>query len=112
MTSALVIDIALAGAVACVIVIGVLVPEHKRDDHPARPTVTINPPTMVRILEGEDELREALERAAHFEHVIAMRAEKRANLYEAQISLPRAGDVVAGHALPDQKDRHAHPDAA
>ncbi len=53
------------------------------------------PRSLVRVLHGDDELREALERAARFEHGVAASLRARASRYEAMLPAARVTDIRA-----------------
>lgn len=70
---------------------------HYRRKAIGQKSVPIPGPSLVRILTTDDELRDAVRRAASFERVVADRMQTRARRYEAMVAPEQVTEIASAY---------------
>lgn len=101
----------MAGVVVAAWGFGVLRHPHRRAE--ARVVTSEPPSSLVRVLTSEDELEEAVDRAAHFEQVVADALRSRRRRYEAMVpgtTVARLDPRGSREGAPPAEDPPGRPD--
>ncbi len=97
----------LVGAGLAVLALLAVVFSRRRAALDASASLT-EPRSMVHVIGNEDELREALNRAAHLEREAAEIALGRAVQYEEMLPSAPIADLASAHAKAENVDEQAH----
>lgn len=85
---------------------------HQRRKASGRTTAPEHRPSLVRVLTTDEELRDAVHRAASFERAVADRMRTRARRYEAMVAPEQITEISAAHPTHRRRSDDTAPRSA